>query len=367
MKKLSLFVPIALFMALLVGGCGMQDEAENPEGADSAAVTEEVAPPKKDFAVNVKTMTLQPESFEDVINVVGTVKPDEDIMVAAEEGGKVKSWKVQKGSFVKTGQALIGLNDDILQAQLKGAQAQLKIAKVNAEKSAKVYADAGAVSEVSVTTAQYNLDAAAANVELLETRIKKMTVSAPASGIIEERLVEVGEMVAPGAPIARLIQTGTVKITAGVPERYVDGLRKGLPVTITFDALDGLEVKGNITYVGAVVNQNDRSVTVEIELRNSGQYKPEMVANLTIVKDVMKNVMVIPRTALVRVENGYQVYLVVPDPKGEGYIAEARQVTLGPSDQGNIVIADGLKPGDRIITVGQGKINPGEHVEFGGE
>lgn len=368
MRKLSLFVPLVLLTAALVGGCGDQGESENPEGADSTATSSSSSGgSKQDFAVNVKTMMLQPETFDDIISVVGTVKPSEDILVASEEGGKVERWMIRKGTFVRPGQDMLKLNDDILQAQLKGAQAQKKIAAINAEKSAKVYADAGAVSEVSVTTAQYNLDAAAANVDLLETRIKKMVVKAPAAGIIEDRLVDIGEMVAPGSPIARLIQVGTVKVSAGVPERYVDGLRVGLPVTLTFDALDKRQVQGKITYVGAVVNQSDRTVTVEIELRNSGEYKPEMVANLSIVKDELRNVIVVPRTALVRVEDGYQVYLVVPNPNGDGYIAEARQVRLGSSDQGKIVITEGLSAGDRIITVGQSKINPGERVEFSAE
>lgn len=365
MKQRSLYASLAALLVL--AGCAGKEETagENDAASDSAgtAATADTAAGKP--AVNVKVMTLQPEAFDDVIEVVGTVKPVEDIMIASEEGGKVESWAVRKGAFVRKGQNLIALNDDLLQAQLKAAQAQFNIAKVNAEKSARVYADAGAVSEVSVTTAQYNLDAAAANVHLLETRIAKMTVKAPAAGQIEERIADVGEMVAPGGPIARLIQTGVVKVTAGVPERYVQGLRIGLPVTMTFDALNGRTVEGKITFIGAGVSERDRSVPVEIELNNGGgQYKPEMMVNLSILKDRLRNVVVVPRTALVRVENGYQVYVIVPDAAGEGYVAEARQVELGAADRGNVVITAGLKPGERIITVGQSKVNPGEHVSF---
>lgn len=366
MKQRSLFASLAALLVL--AGCAGKEETagETDAASDSAAGTAATADTAAGRpAVNVKVMTLQPEAFDDVIEVVGTVKPAEDILIASEEGGKVESWAVRKGAFVRKGQNLITLNDDLLQAQLKAAQAQFNIAKVNAEKSARVYADAGAVSEVSVTTAQYNLDAAEANVHLLETRIAKMTVKAPAAGQIEERITDVGEMVAPGAPIARLIQTGVVKVTAGVPERYVQGLRIGLPVTMTFDALNGRTVEGKITFIGAAVSERDRSVPVEIELNNAGgQYKPEMMVNLSILKDRLRNVVVVPRTGLVRVENGYQVYVVVPDAKGEGYVAEARQVELGASDRGNVVITAGLKPGERIITVGQSKVNPGEHVSF---
>lgn len=364
MMKLSLIASLAAL--LILAGCAGNDEAgaDNGAASDSAAGTSTaVDSGAQSVAVNVKVMTIQPEAFDDVIEVVGTVKPVEDILVASEEGGKVESWMVRKGAFVRKGQGLISLNDDILQAQLEAAKAQYNIAKVNAEKSAKVYADAGAVSEISVTTAQYNLDAAAANVRLLETRIAKMSVKAPVNGQIEERIVDVGEMVAPGAPIARLIQTGVVKVTAGVPERYVQGLRIGLPVTMTFDALNGRKVEGRITFIGAAVSERDRSVPIEIELSNAGgAYKPEMMVNLAVLKDRLRNVVVVPRTALVRIEDGYQVYLVVPS--GDGYVAEARQVTLGPSDRGNVVITEGLKPGDVIIAIGQSKVNPGEKVEF---
>ena len=368
MKTVLKLIPFSLATAMIVVGCmGNGEEETEQAGADTTdnveATTVSDTGSSKSI-INVKVMTIQPETFDDVINVVGAVKPAEDIMIASEEGGKVERWMVRKGAFVKKGQTLLRMNDDILQAQLEAAQAQLNIAKINAEKSAKVFADAGAVSEVSVTTAQYNLDAAQANVKLLETRIAKMTVRAPVSGRIDERLIDIGEMVAPGAPVARLLQTGVVNVSAGVPERYSSGMRIGLPVTMKFDALGGREVNGSITYIGATISQNDRTVPIEIRLNNGGQYKPEMIAELTILKDRLRNVVVIPRTALVRTENGWQVYLAVQDDTGEGHVVEAHPVEVGSSDRGTIVITSGLKVGEKIVTVGQSKVNPGEPITF---
>lgn len=360
------FVSLATVGILSLAGC-MGDAAEGQESGDRAAAEGgEVAGEmdERGPAINVRTMTLQPESFDDVVNVIGTVKPAEDIMVASEEGGKVERWYVGKGAFVRKGQTLLSMNDDLLQAQLQSALAQEKIARLNAERNAQVYADAGAVSEVTVTTAQYNLEAAEAQVKLLKTRIGKMRVKAPVSGRIDTKITEVGEMVAPGGPIARLIQTGVVRVTAGVPERYVDGLRVGTPVTMVFDALGGRRVTGRISYVGTMIDPGDRTLPVEIEIGNPGNdYKPEMVAEIEILRDRLRNAIVVPRTALVRVEGGYQVYVVVPDADG-GYIAEARDVTIGPADRGVVVVTDGLKPTEQIIVVGQNKVNPGERVEF---
>ncbi len=362
------FTSLAVAGTLLLAGC-MGDSADGQEPDEVAVeqgeeVVEEAADGADVSAVNVRVMTLQPESFDDVVNVVGTVKPAEDIMIASEEGGKVERWFVAKGAWVGRGQNLLRMNDDMLQAQLQNALAQEKIARLNAERNAQVYADAGAVSEVTVTTAQYNLEAAEAQVKLLKTRIAKMTVKAPVSGRIEERITEIGEMVGPGAPIARLIQTGVVKVTAGVPERYVSGLRVGTPVTMVFDALGGRRVTGRITYVASVIDPGDRTLPVEIEISNPGNsYKSEMVAEIEILRSRLRNSIVVPRTALVRVEGGYQVYVAVPAADG-GWVAEARDVVIGPSDRGVVVITDGLKAGEQVIVVGQNKVNPGEHVEF---
>lgn len=365
MKRASSLITLLSASFLLMTGCG----EETAEGGEAGGVTTEGVVVDAGIddplatVTNVRVMTIEPETFDDVVNIIGTVKPAEDIRVASEEGGKVERWYISKGAYVKKGTRLLSMNDDMLQAQLESALAQEKIARLNAEKYAQVYAEAGAVPELTVTTAQYNLEAASAQVKLLKTRINKMTVRAPVSGRIEERMIDVGEMVGPGSPIARLLQSGTIKVSAGVPERYVRGLRVGLPVKMTFDALGGRVVNGTISYVGSTIDPNDRTLTIEIQLSNGGEYKPEMVAEIEVVRSRLRNSIVVPRTALIRVENGYQVYVAVDGPDGT-FVAESRDVTIGASDRGVVVVTDGLRVGETIIVVGQNKVNPGETIEF---
>ncbi len=367
MKRASSLITLLSAGFLLLAGCG-EETAEGGEAGDVAEgnggeIVEASMDDPLATVTNVRVMTIEPETFDDVVNIVGTVQPTEDIRIASEEGGKVEHWFVSKGAYVKKGTRLLSMNDDLLQAQLESALAQEKIARLNAEKNAQVYADAGAVPEVTVTTAQYNLEAASAQVKLLKTRIEKMTVRAPMSGRIEERMIDVGEMVGPGSPVARLLQSGVVKVSAGVPERYVRGLRVGLPVKMTFDALGGRVVNGTISYVGSTIDPNDRTLPIEIRLGNGGEYKPEMVAEIEVIRSRMRNSVVVPRTALIRVENGYQVYVAAEGPNGT-FVAEARDVSIGSSDRGVVVVTDGLKVGETIIVVGQNKVNPGETIEF---
>lgn len=363
MKPLLSFA-LMLGAAVVLVSCdsSQAEDASQKKAVQDKTVSTDTSTQRR-VVVNVETMIAQPETFNDVINVVGTVKPAEDIMVASEEGGKVARWFVQKGAYVSKGQTLLKLNDDLLRSQLAAAEAQYNIAKLTFDRSSQVFTEGGAVSEVSVTTAQYNVDAARANVELLKTRIAKTRITAPMSGRIDSRLTDVGEMVAPGAPVARLLQTGTVKVTAGVPERFVSGMKTGLPAEMTFDALGGRSLQGRVTYVGAAISDRDRTIPIEVEIPNSGNsYTPEMVATMRIVKDEFRGVIVVPRTAVVRVEDGYHIYVVLP--RGKENIVEARPVQLGPADKGKIVVTAGLKPGERIITVGQAKVNPGEMVTY---
>ena len=357
------FLSLLLLFPLLLASCA-ESEA-GAEGADDADVVVAEDPDAEETAgpVNVRLMTVQPEAFDDIIEVVGTVRASEDITVASEEGGKVVKWYVRKGSYVKRGQRLARMDGDVLHAQLEAAEAQAKIARLDAEKKKEVFDDAGAIPEVTVTTSAYSLEVAEAQVKLLKTRIAKKTVTAPVSGRIDARIADVGEMVPPGGPVARLLQTGVVEIEAGVPERYAGNLRVGTPVEMVFDGLGGRRVNGKIGYIGSGMDRTDRTLPVEIDVSNpGGSLKPGMVAEIEILRNRLRNVVVLPRTALIRVEDGYQVY--VATAVGDGHIAEARPVTIGATDRGLVVVTDGLAVGERIIAVGQNKVNPGAPISF---
>jgi multidrug efflux pump subunit AcrA (membrane-fusion protein) len=123
---------------------------------------------------------------------------------------------------------------------------------------------------------------------------------------------------------------------------------------------------GRISYVGAVVNSQNRTFPMEFRLPNpGGLIKPEMVANVQVTRRTIEEALVVPQEALVRVEDGYVVFVV--NSSGGVDLVESRVVELGPSQLNRVVVTSGLQAGERLIVVGQQTVAAGDWVNVVGE
>jgi RND family efflux transporter MFP subunit len=221
-------------------------------------------------------------------------------------------------------------------------------------------------SELAYLEAKYANEQAAANLKLLEERLSRTVIRAPISGILDSREIEVGTMVGAGTPVARIIDTNPVKITGGVPERYATDVHPGTEVTVSLDVLPGEAFPGRISYVGAVVNPRNRTFPVELRLPNPGGIiKPEMEANIEVVRQTLEGALVVPQEALVRTETGYEVFVVEREDDAE--LVRSRPVELGPAQRNKVVILSGIEPGARLVVVGQQSVAAGDRVRVVGE
>ena len=141
-------------------------------------------------------------------------------------------------------------------------------------------------------------------------------------------------MVSPGMTVARIVDLDPVKVTAGVPERYAADVSVGAKATVSFDVLEGEVFETSISYVGATVEALSRTFPVEVVLENpNGLVKPQMVANMAVVRRSIEEAVVVPQDALVRVEGGYVAFVAVDGADGT-VAAAVRPVLVGPSQQG---------------------------------
>ncbi len=333
-----------------LGGCG---PAEADAAPDALAVAGRV--------VNVEVTRIAPSDFTEVIRLTGTVSANRDAMVSAEESGVVTELLVAKGSPVGAGQPIAKIDDRLLASETARARAQATLARELWQRRKRLFEEDQVGSELAYLEARYQAEQAEAALSALERRLDRTVVTAPFGGILEDRLVEVGEMVSPGTPVARVVDLDPLEVAGGVPERYASDIRTGAPATVTFDALGGASHSGTISYVGAAVNPSNRTFPVEFSLPNPGRaIKPEMVANIEIVRSVSEQAVVVPQDALIRVEDGYQVY-VVSEEDGMP-IARTRRVSTGASQRNQVVITEGLDIGDRLVVVGQRQVAEGDRV-----
>lgn len=336
--------PIVLAVLNGVAACSPADgeEAANMGVAQASAGAR---------VVNVEVTPVELTDFVEYVRITGEVEALHDITMAAEESGAITSFYVDKGSFVRQGDPIMKIDDQILAAGVEEARVLKEIADIQFERQRQLWEDEGMGSEIAYLQARASAQVALARLKTLEARIARTVVRAPVAGVFDEYFLDLGEMASPGAPVARVVSVGRVKIVGGVPERYAMTVQQGDSARVELDAFPGREFLGTISFVGASVDERARTVPIEILLGNAdGTLKPRMVANVEAELERLVDVVVVPQDLVVRTETGYQVYLV--ETVDGDMVARARDVTLGRAYANRVVVTEGLAEGDALITLG---------------
>ena len=317
--------------------------------------------------INVQTEPVTRQEFVERVRLTGVVEASRDVLVSAEESGAVVETLLDKGARVRAGQAILRIDDRLLASQVDQARAAADLAQERWQRRKRLWEEDQVGSELAYLEARFAAEQADANLRTLQERLDRTVIRAPFGGILEDRMVETGTLVSPGTPVARIVDVNPVKIAAGVPERYAPDVTVGAPATVTFDVLPEANAEAEVRFVGAAVDPRNRTFPVELQLPNSGGLiKPEMVANVTVQRRRVSDALVVPQDAVIRMAEGYQVFVV--EGEGDQAVARARAVTLGTSQANQVVILEGLQEGEQLVVMGQKSVADGDRVRVvGGE
>ncbi len=345
-------LPAFALLALTAGAAGCGGQAETAEETEVRRV------------VNVEVTDLVTEDFAASIKITGSVEALQDIDIVPEEAGVVDVILAEKGERVVRGRVLIRLDAEVLSAQLEEARASASLAQEQWQRQKRLWEEEKIGSEMDYIQARENARMQAARVRTLETRLEKRSIRSPIDGTFEDYYVEVGELAAPPSPVARVLALDRVKITGGVPERFANDVAMGTEVGVSFDAFPDRDLTARVSFVGDAVERQARTFPVEMVISNPRRrLKPGMIASLNIVRQRIEEAVVVPQEAVVRTQDGYQVFVVEEDEQGRP-VARARRVVMGPSRANRVVITEGLDASDRLVTVGQLKLGDGDLVNI---
>lgn len=346
----------AVALALAASGCGSEAARATADGAadgDGGYVK----------VVNVVTAPVETTDFTAWVRITGEARADDDVTVSAQESGVIVRFFAEKGERLGRGAPIAKIDDEVLRAQVEEARAAADLAHERFLRQKQLWEVEKIGSEITFLQTRYDAEQARARFEQLAARLSRTTVRAPVAGVLDDRFVEAGEIVSPGSPVARVIDSSLLKVTGGVPERFGPYVHEGETAVITFDVLPGQSFEGRISYVGAAVDPRSRTFPIEIVMENpDGLVKPQMIANVQVATERLADVVVVPRDVLIRTEDGYQAF-VVSGTAGEE-VAEARSVALGASFENRVVVTEGLVRGDRLVVRGQQLVDPGDRVEI---
>src|ERR1700760_3295961 len=305
------------------------------------------------------------EVVPNLLTAVGGLAAVHQVNVTSDVSGRVTDIMFKPGAHVEAGAPLLQLFDapeqgDLasFKAQAVGAQAALERAKQLASRQF------GPQSTVDATQATY--DQAMAGIAKTQSLISQKLVRAPFEGELGVRMVEVGQFLTAGTTIVSLTALDELYANFTVTEKDSGALKVGQIVRIAVDAYPGQSFEGKITTIEPQIMADTRNIRVQATILNPDHIlKPGMFATTTVVLPDKPPVITVPETAVDYTLYGDSVFLITEKKEADGkttLTAVRTFVQTGNRIDGRAEILSGVKAGDRVVAVGQLKLQSGAAV-----
>lgn len=316
-------------------------------------------------AVTVEAAAERP--FLRRISLAGEARPRRDVRVFSPAAGtRVLELLADEGDYVRRGEPLARLDQQLAAAQMRAAEASVAEAEVGAAQAQAEYqraasvADSGALSAEAIEArraaadaAQARLGAARAQLAEVNARLQGGYIRAPSSGLVIERLAQIGQLV-DGQVLFRIAADNELEVAVEVSEADMLALRQGQAAT--FRLIDGTPVSARLRRPPASIDPRTRTGEALFALQRTPKLRAGMFLNGEAQLPAQPHLSA-PQTAVLF--EGGDAYVYVVDAESR---ARRTLVTLGPRDGEAVAVLSGLQPGDRVVASGAAFLQDGEMV-----
>jgi membrane fusion protein (multidrug efflux system) len=311
------------------------------------------------------------ETIEAGIPITGDLHPIETIGVRARIEGDIVGVFVREGERVSAGQLLARFESSEQEttqasadADVSSAKSDLATAQWNLDQSRDLF-KAGAIAERDLKVAEQTVESAKARLAAANSRLKSTSnvtrdtrVLAPATGVIEKRLVQNGERVTRGQQLFSLVRNDALELAAAVPAKQATAVRPGQVVHFVADARP---FDGTVARVSPTIDPTTRAITVYVTIPNrDGALKGGTFAAGRVVQRTIGDAIVVPTPALRQSQENGQTFVY----RVANRAVDAAQIQLGVIDErgGKAEVLSGLSEGDRVIVGNVGILGRGMQV-----
>lgn len=302
-------------------------------------------------SLQVNAIVISEKDFSNTISVSGSIDANEHIEIRSEVSGIVENIYFAEGSNVKKGQVLFKVNDAELRAQRAQAITKQNLAGEN-ERRAKLLLAKEAISQEEYDIASAEFRSLQSQTQLIQSQLAKTSVKAPFSGKVGLRNISPGAYVTPTTIISSLVNTNPLKITFSIPEKYASEI--ALKTEISFTVSGSNDTFRALIYaIEPSIDAMTRTLLVRAKAENKEEKLfPGTYANVSLPLKEIKNAILIPTEAVVPVQNGKKVFI------SENGKAKSIMIETGTRTEKSILVLNGLKAGDTLITTGIMSLKP---------
>ena len=325
----------------------------------------------------VRGANVEQRDLRETLTVTGTLRPKAEIKVIAEVAARLDRLAKDEGSVVSKGELLAVLDDTDYNLTLQRAKAALAVADANrahaaAERDrANSLLKTGGITDKDHLSAQVNLQVseaslaqAKAEVAIAEQNVTRTRIVAPFSGRLIDRLSDAGSYLASGTPIFTLVDDSVLEFRGAVPSSDYGKVKLNAPVTLTMDALPGVEVTGQVTRVVPMVQERNRSFELIARVPGQKVLVAGLFARAEIYVREVKGALLVPPSAVVRdgANPDRADVFVVANNK-----AERREISLGVEQPDAIQVIKGLSGGETVVIDPPVSLTSGATVQVQGK
>jgi membrane fusion protein, multidrug efflux system len=371
MKPLIAMQTAALTASLiLLAACGGQGKPEAKGQAAGASNTEVPRP--------VRVIKMAAAAADDALILPAEVRPRHEQRLGFRVGGKIAKRLVEVGQVVKAGQSLAVMDAaDVLPA-IAAQRAQVEVARsdealqVAELKRVSELRDKGFLSgaayerqEALTQSASARHNAAKSQLAQVSNGLTFQTLKADRDGVVVGIDAEVGSVVAAGQTVVRVAQPGQIELAVSVPERAIAALqsaaKSAAPIVAFADAVPGKLYSATLRELSPSADPASRTYAARLSVTNADSLLRWGMSATARWPTQGAPVMVVPNSALYTRDNTPKVWVVDPATQ----TVQPVPVTLGASRDEGVVVAQGLKGGELVVTAGSNLLQPGQKVRMG--
>jgi membrane fusion protein, multidrug efflux system len=324
-----------------------------PTASKAARATTGSGPAKP---VSVEVAPVRSTDLRDELQAVGSLRSRRSVVLRPEVSGRVLALNFVDGAKVRQGQWLVQLDDQLPQAQIQQAKAELSVARANHQRNQELVAQ-GFISQRSLDESAAQWEVAQAKLALAQATAARLRLVAPFAGVVGIGNVHVGDYLKDGSDIIHIEDMDGLLVDFRVPERYQSQIRRGQTVRITLDALPGTEYSASVQALDPLIDTNGRSLAVRASLDNrNGTLRPGMFARIHLALDHRLQARMVPEAAIVPQGQTPIVWKFAPAADGQSGQVYRTPVQLGLRRDGWVEITQGLQATDSVVTAGQQRL-----------
>lgn len=317
----------------------------------------------------VASTQIKNSEFNHYFKVQGNVESDKNATLFPETQGLIKAIHVKEGQKVAAGQRLMTLDNDIIANSIAEVETSLSLATDVFERQERLW-NQNIGSEMQFLEAKNRKEQLEQSIATLRKQQSMAILKAPFSGVVDQIYPKVGEMGSPASPAISIVNLRELHTVADVSEKYLGKVSRKMPVSVSIgNGLDTLN--GMISNIGSSINPANRTFQIKVDFTDKSEIlRPNLLAEIVINDFKVDSAIVIPEKYVLQdIEGNSFVYAAVKEKnkKREKYVAKKMIIEKGQSYNGEVLVLNGLKPGDHVITDGARKLTNGEEIRLTAE